>query len=320
MAVTGAPGGRPVVVAGCGLVGGQAAAVLAARGAAVVCADVRPERATRLAERTGGTGIALDAGDWAATHRALAGLAPAAVVHAAGRFGGGAGAGGEADAALVADTARAAFTLAHAAAAAGADRVVLVSSLGVYGRAPSGPVDESAPLAAASAYGAAKIAAEAATAAATCGTGTATVVLRLSGVVGGVPRPDGGRLNAALFRLVAAHLAGRPVRVGAGFAGREYLDVRDAAAAVAAAAVRGRPGAVHNVGTGRPLRAADVVAALREVGAAATAEPDADRQAARWWLDVDSARRDLRWRPTRSLADTLRGWIDQLRTEGDDGG
>lgn len=300
-----------VLVVGCGLVGSHVASLLAERGYEITCADLDETRARALAGRVGATPVRVDTRAWSRTRRIVAALAPDVVIDAAGvlRF-----TDGEASAALLGDTARGAYTLAAAAAEAGARCLINTSSLGVYARGAAGPVCESMPPASATAYGAAKAAAEAAALSATAGTGTRMVIVRLAGVVGGVPSRGGGRLNEALFRLFAAHAAGRTVRIRPMFGGREYLDVRDAAAGIAAAADHGADGAVYNIGTGRPLSTADVARAFQDIGALAVADPGPG--ASSWWLDVHRAKRDLGFHATLSLSDTLRGWACDLTPEG----
>lgn len=62
------PDGEPVLIAGCGPIGGLAALVLARRGGRVLVADCNARRLARVAEVTGATGIELSAG---AVQRAL---------------------------------------------------------------------------------------------------------------------------------------------------------------------------------------------------------------------------------------------------------
>jgi UDP-glucose 4-epimerase len=294
---------RPALVVGCGLVGSHVAAALAERGVPLVCADADAGRARTVAETVGGVACALDAGRWADVASVVEAYTPRLVVDAAGRMR---FPDGPPAAELIGAAARAAYTVAAASAAAGVERVVLVSSLGVYGAGAVGDVDERTPVAPATPYAAAKAAAEAAAGAATAGTPTDVVIARLAGVVGGVPTREGGRLNAALFRLFAAHTAGRPLHVDASLGGREYLDARDAAAGVIAAAERGVDGAVYNIGTGHPLTAKDVGEAFRDIGANVTvADDDA---APSWWLDVRRAADELGFRAELTLSDALRRW------------
>jgi 3-oxoacyl-[acyl-carrier protein] reductase len=86
------PLGAHVISGGAGALGSVIAEELMRRGAQhVVVCDLDGERATALAERLGGTGIALDAADPASIDAAAARIAElgpvAGIVHAAGVFG-----------------------------------------------------------------------------------------------------------------------------------------------------------------------------------------------------------------------------------------
>jgi NAD(P)-dependent dehydrogenase (short-subunit alcohol dehydrogenase family) len=86
------PPGAHVISGGAGALGSVIAEELMRRGAQhVVVCDLDGERATALAERLGGTGIALDAADPASIDAAAARIAElgpvAGIVHAAGVFG-----------------------------------------------------------------------------------------------------------------------------------------------------------------------------------------------------------------------------------------
>ncbi len=101
---------------------------------------------------------------------------------------------------------------------------------------------------------------------------------------------------------------------------RDYLDRRDAAAALTALAARGRPGLVYNIGEGRsaPMRAIldgllkASTARVRVVVDPSRLRPIQVRDLA---ADASRLRRDTGWRPrvplARSLADTLAWWRER---------
>jgi nucleoside-diphosphate-sugar epimerase len=301
---------RPrVLVCGAGLIGAETARLFGVLGAVVTCADRNPSFAQAAARQAQGTPASVDLGDRAAVRALLSETMPQVVIHAAGERD-----GGEQDPerapghTLLAGAVGAAVTLAAEAVRARVRRIVLVSSLGVYGMAPAGPVAETQPARAVTLYGAAKITAEAALEAATAGTPTTVAVARLAGVYGGTVTGTGGRLNEAFHALLAAHLAGEPVYVNAELGGRECLYVKDAAEALVRLA-GSRTRDVYNIGTGTPLRTADIAAAFAALGADASAEPDGQPS---WWLDVGKARRQLDFKARASLADGLRDWSARL--------
>ncbi|GGN84605.1 hypothetical protein GCM10010112_64090 [Actinoplanes lobatus] len=162
-----------------------------------------------------------------------------------------------------------------------------------------------------SAYGYAKLAA-------TClirlvrGLGHPAVVLRIFNPIGPGTPPTllPGRLAAEIRR--AADHGGR-ARLGSLDGARDFVDVRDIADAVLAAATAPAPlPPVLNIGSGHATELRDLaILAAALAGTAVpeeTADPPPRRSAAalRQRADVTAARRDLAWRPRRSLTDSLR--------------
>ena len=129
--------------------------------------------------------------------------------------------------------------VARTAARRGA-RLVVASSSSVYGDAARQPTPETSPPRPLGAYGASKLAAEAACLRA----GGDVVIARLFTVFGPGQRPD-----MALARWIEALRRGRPVdwHVHGGGA-RELTHVDDAARGLIAALERGQPGEAYNVG------------------------------------------------------------------------
>ncbi len=193
-----------------------------------------------------------------------------------------------------------------------AARFVHVGSAAEYGRGVVGGLTpESAVPRPLSAYGIAKLAATQAVGA-WAAAGHEAVVLRVFNVLG--PGMPAGTLPGAATRTLAeaARGATKWVEFGPLGAVRDFVDVRDVAAAVVAACRSPRLEPIVNVGTGIPRSSRDLVRAIAvRVGftgeireTAATSSPrssDVDWQVA----DVSTAERVLGWRATYDLASTV---------------
>lgn len=147
-------------------------------------------------------------------------------------------------------------------------RLVVMSSSEIYGRIETGElVDEEAPLRPASVYAATKAAADLQALQYHLSDGLDVVRLRLFGSVG--PGRSADYFPGRQVHAVAAILDGRadPVVPTFSLAGaRDYVDVRDVAQAIVAAAERGRTGAAYNVATGRAWPLRQVVERLIAIG------------------------------------------------------
>jgi nucleoside-diphosphate-sugar epimerase len=214
---------RTWIVLGCGYTGGHLARRLAAApddvaALVLVRRDVAP--VAPLAAELGARAIAADL----AKPETLAALPfdDAVVVHLAPP----ALPGGDAERAL-ASAARAAF------------RIVYLSSTGVYAPGGGAWVDESWPLAPATASGAARVASERALAAA-CGEHPSVVILRAPGIYG-PGRGVAQRLRDGTFRVI-----------GDGRAHTSRIHVDDLAAALHLAGTAAAPSPIYNVGDRDP--------------------------------------------------------------------
>jgi len=154
-------------------------------------------------------------------------------------------------------------------------RLVFASSSSVYGELdralaggqPAGGEDAAAgvgeeavrrPI---SPYGVTKLAGEGLAHAYASGYGVPIVALRYFTVYGPRQRPD-----MAFHRFLRAALEERPVTVyGDGGQTRDFTYVDDAVAATLAAAERGRPGGVYNVGGGSPASVLEVLATIEQL-------------------------------------------------------
>ncbi|TDC85170.1 NAD(P)-dependent oxidoreductase [Micromonospora sp. KC606] len=251
--------------------------------------------------------------------RALAALLtrkrPDAVVVAAGRI---VGCGHE-------------FVLAHTAAvaklvdamnlAASGARLVRIGSAAEYGAVPHGhAVREDDPADPVGEYGLSHLAATRLVERAVTAGRLDAVVLRVFNPIG-PGLPAGNLLGRTAARLCEA-IAQGDVRLPLGLhdTWRDFVDVRDIAAAVHAALRPEFPGAVvFNIGSGRAVGTPEVVRLLADV-AGFTGEitsgdfaPDAARSAAVSWMCADLTRSAelLGWSPRHGLADSLTTvWAD----------
>lgn len=153
--------------------------------------------------------------------------------------------------------------------------VLVVSTAEVYGAGPARPLLETDPVVPRSPYAASKAAAELAAMETRLRTGLRVVVARSFPHTG--PGQD-ERFVAPAFarRLRGARLTGaRVVKVGNLDPVRDFLDVRDVAAAYLALIGRGVPGEVYNVASGRGVTLQELFDRLAGiVGVDAIAEPD----------------------------------------------
>jgi GDP-4-dehydro-6-deoxy-D-mannose reductase len=146
-------------------------------------------------------------------------------------------------------------------------RLLFTSSSFAYGRTPADaqPVRESQPLEPLTPYGVSKAESEAIVAAFRAEAGADTVVTRAfqhsgPGHTGAYALADWARQLAAIER------AGRRGTIATGNldVARDYLDVRDVAAAYVAVAQRGRPGETYNVCSGDPVTMRELLLGLIE--------------------------------------------------------
>lgn len=197
-------------------------------------------------------------------------------------------------------------------------RVVVVSSAEVYGavRPEQLPVGEDEPLRPVSPYAASKAAAELVALQAHLGRGLAVVRARPFNHTGP------GQSTTFAVPAFAGRIAGA-VRDGKGFlevgnlsAARDLLDVRDVVRAYRLLALRGQPGQVYNVCSGRSVVMEDVVRRMLRLSGAdleLVEDPALLRPVDVAVLEGDPARLQAAtgWRPEVSLDATLAGVLDE---------
>ena len=309
-----------VLITGAGLVGANAAAVLAARGDTVTLVDVAPDEAY-VRSVVGAPAVRIERCD-VTDLRALATRAQGAevVMHTAGLIGSRAQRDPHAAVGVnVGGTANA----AEAAHRAGAGRLVYASTHGVYDLDAAGggaTVNETAPTAARSVYAATKLSAEHVLEAASGAYPLDVVVLRFCHLFGRGHYAAGSSGGEAFDALVRRSVAGETGRITTPLAGRsEWLYGKDAGGALARAAVCAAPArfTIVNVGSGRLTGPDDVVAAIRAVvPGARTGAASAPRQERGRPFDLGTAARVLGWAPAYTLESAVADYVAEVRAGG----
>ena len=203
--------------------------------------------------------------------------------------------------------------------------LVMASSADVYGAPDAELVDENAPLRPGNVYAATKVASEALVREFGGRRRAATTVLRPANQIG--PRQHPGLAASAFAKQIAEAEAGAQpvVRHGLLDARRDFLDVRDMAAAYALAVDISEAGtAVYNVGSGDAVPIAEILEtliALARVPVRAELDPGRVRsgEPTAFALDARRFRARTGWAPRidlrMSLLDTLEYWRGQVRAE-----
>jgi nucleoside-diphosphate-sugar epimerase len=319
---------RMLVLGASGFVGAAAAEAASRAGWMVRGAGSR--RPARCADP-----VSVDLADVTSLRSACRGAA--VVVHAAGLAHVAGAAGRDADFEGV--NVRGTAAVVQAAAAEGVRRLVLVSSVSVYGDGvcPPGGFDETAPCRPTSPYGRSKLAAESTAREAVAGTGLDLVVLRPATVYG---PGDPGNL-ARLMRLIDR---GRFLWVGTGENLKTLVHVDDVGRGLVMAAAIGAPTGSYNL-SAPPVSMATVVAELASalgqpvpavrlpggpcLAAARLLQIFGSRGASvaeslRKWMADDlfnggRFEQDFGWRPAISLGEGIRGevaWFRATRSRG----
>ena len=201
---------------------------------------------------------------------------------------------------------------------AGNVRLVVASSNAPLGET-DGDFDESTAPRPLSPYGAAKLAAEAYVSAFAGSYALPAVALRFANAYGPLSRRKGSAIALFCRRI----LAGEPIVIyGDGSQTRDFVHVDDLVAALRAAAVRGAPGGIYQIASGRETSVAELVERLSALAAADLGrapeirhEPARAGEVRRSRPRIDRARRELGWEPRVDLDRGLAGVWGWFRSE-----
>lgn len=202
------------------------------------------------------------------------------------------------------------FNAVDAARRAGVRSFVFASSGAVLAGATP-PLREDMPAAPLSPYGASKLYGEGITAAAGV-YGMVGISLRFANVYG----PSSGHKQSVISLFIRRAHAGRPFVVyGDGTQTRDFLYVEDVCTAIERSLRADRAG-VYHLGTGVETSVnelAEKVARACGTDVRIESKPPRAGDAARSFVDLSSARRDLRWAPTVALEEGLRRTAEWMR-------
>lgn len=198
------------------------------------------------------------------------------------------------------------------------ERFVYASSSSVYGDRVALPMREDAVPQPVSPYGVSKLAAEQLCYLYHANFGVPTVALRYFTVYGPRQRPD-----MAFHKWLRATILGEPIVVfGDGEQTRDFTFVHDAVTATAAAATRGVPGRVYNIGGGSRVSVNQVLGLIGDVvkrhplvTVDSAQKGDMRHTYAETWL----ARTDLGFNPMTELKEGLAAeyrWLRELISQG----
>lgn len=205
----------------------------------------------------------------------------------------------------------------EAARAAGDARLVFVSTGGaIYGEGDGQemPLKESTPVAAMSAYGQSKFAAEGYLGLYQRLYGVSSIALRLGNVYGPRQDPLG---EAGVIAIFCGKLKGgeRPTVFGDGLQTRDYIYVGDVVAAALAAADSEASDPV-NIGTGIETTVLELAETLARLGGGVSFEPEfapaRTGEVQRVAVDASRAEELLGWKPVQSLEEGLRRTLDAV--------
>ncbi len=184
------------------------------------------------------------------------------------------------------------------------ERFVYSSSSSVYGDLVAMPMREDALPQPVSPYGVSKLAAEQLCYLYFANFGLPTVSLRYFTVYGPRQRPDMG-----FHKFLRATILGEPIAVyGDGDQTRDFTFVSDAVSANVAAALRGVPGRVYNIGGGSRVSVNDVLAMIARIAGrqpAITVDPVQKGDMRHTYADTSLAHADLGYAPTVGLEEGL---------------
>jgi len=204
--------------------------------------------------------------------------------------------------------------LLEACTKADLERIVYASSSSVYGDVAVMPFREDALPQPVSPYGVSKLAAEQLCYLYHVNFGLPTVSLRYFTVYGPRQRPDMG-----FHKFLRSTLRGEPITVyGDGEQTRDFTFVGDAVNATIAAATRGVPGRVYNIGGGSRVsvnQVFDMIGRVAGVRPHVTVDPVQKGDMRHTWADTSLARSDLAFVPAVALEDGIAAeyrWLKEI--------
>ena len=193
------------------------------------------------------------------------------------------------------------------------ERLVYASSSSVYGETVALPMQEEARPQPVSPYGVTKLAAEQLCHMYHVSYGLPAVALRFFTVYGPRQRPDMG-----FSRFLQAAMRGDAVRqFGDGRQTRDFTFVADAVAGLVAAATRGKPGGVYNIGGGSRVELLAVFELIRRITGLPLRVEQIDPQRGDMrdtYADTTRASADLVFAPTATLEEGLRAQYEWMTT------
>lgn len=299
---------KVAVTGGCGFVGGHLTRALVDAGKEVVVVDRLP--AGRAPDLGGATLIEADIRDPDQVEQALQGAE--LVFHTAANAS---GTLSIADPRWDFDTnAGGTFNVVQGAHAAGARRLVYMSSASAYGRPRRFPMDEEHPQRPFVPYGASKLAGELTCLAFTNTFGLPCVMTRPFCIYGPGESPETALVEVA--RYLRWHLRGEPIQVvgDADRKTRDFVHVSDVVQALLLLADRAEPGEIFNIGSGEEWSMRQLV----EVIGAATETTPVVKEITEvaddtYRLVADIAKlRGLGYAPATSLADGVADLVARL--------
>jgi UDP-glucose 4-epimerase len=195
--------------------------------------------------------------------------------------------------------------------AVGADRMVIASTCAVYGEPERQPIDETAPEKPSSPYGSSKLAADRAAADFAATGRIGAISLRAFNITGALPdRPDHDITRLIPKVLAVAQGQAPEITInGDGSVIRDYLHVRDMAAAFALALDACRPGTwrAYNVGSGQATSISDVINTVESIAGRPVARRHAPPapEPPELRADASQIQAELDWRPNCSSIKTI---------------
>jgi UDP-glucose 4-epimerase len=201
--------------------------------------------------------------------------------------------------------------LLEACTGTGIERLVYASSSSVYGDDAPLPMRETAVPAPLSPYGVTKLAAEHLCNLYHANYGVPCVSLRYFTVYGPRQRPDMG-----FHKFLRAALTGTPIGIfGDGEQTRDFTFVADAVTATAAAATRGIPGRVYNIGGGSRVSVNHVLDLIGKITGRrldVRREPKQKGDMRDTYADTSRAQADLGFAPSVTIEEGLRAEYDWI--------